>query len=186
MRFHTASAICGHSISGSERVLWRLSVIAAFMIAMVAPAYAGRDDGRPFGPMDDGEVQVFTSYAATHGVDLEAEMMKAYSGNPEGLARVFGLASDFRTFDANVKVFGNILYSTLLNMGEQRGVDIIVDAIDLIPQSERQRIRDFLFFPVMSSPKAYRAEAERDARESFPKLFPPDYQFSQGDALLLK
>ena len=164
-------------------MLWRIASIAALMMALVTSAHADLDDGRPFGVMGEKEFEAFARYASAHDVDLEAEMSKAYAGDPAGLARVFGLAASFQTLDANARAFGNLLFSTFLNIGESRGDAIFVKAIDLIPESERQRVRDFLFYPVLLTPAEHRTEAERAAREQFPRLFPSDYQFAKGDEL---
>jgi hypothetical protein len=166
-----------------SRMLLRHFLLSLALLVAPGAIYAGVDDGQPFGTMGEKQFSAFVEYATSHGVDLEAEMKKAYAGDAAALARVFGLASGFKSLDAQAKAYGNLLYSTFLNIVERQGDGIFVSAIALLPESEWQRVRDFLFYPVRLAPRKHRAEVERETREQFPKLYPPEYEFGKNDAL---
>lgn len=164
-------------------MLRTLSLSLAMLLASAAGAYAGLDDGQPFGTMGEKDFNSFLKYAAAHGVAVEAEMSKAYEGDAAALAHVFGLAPSFKTLDSQAKAFGNLLYSTFLNIVENHGDGIFVSAIDLLPEPERQRVRDFLFYPARLAPRKHRAEVERGTREQFPRLYPPVLFPSEVDSV---
>jgi hypothetical protein len=166
-----------------NQMLLRPFLLSLALLVVPGASYAGVDDGQPFGTMGEKQFNAFVEYATTHGVDLEAEMNKAYAGDAAALARVFGLASGFKSLDAQAKAYGNLLYSSFLNIVEKQGDGIFVSAIALLPDSDRQRVRDFLFYPVRLAPRKHRAEVERETRDQFPRLYPPEYRFGNNDAL---
>ncbi len=146
-------------------MLKRLFLLALAALISTVCLYAGQDDGQPFGTMNERDFDAFLKFALAHGVDIEAEMTKAYSTDAAALARVFGLASVFKTMDAQARAYGNLLYSSFLNIVEKDGDDIFVNAVNSLRETERQRVRDFLFYPVRKVPKKLRGRGRaRDTR----------------------
>jgi len=142
-----------------------------------------QDDGRPFGPMSDRDFEAFERYAASHGLDVEGEMTKVYAGDSDAFARVFQFSMRFSRLDAQARAYGNLLYSTFLNIMEGRGDEVFVAALQKSPEDVRQRARDFFYYPMRKVPRKHRAENEAEVRRQFPRMFPPDYEFGKNDAL---
>jgi len=166
-----------------DLVLKHLSVGSLILALSVLPALTATDEGQPFGRMGEKDFESFIAYAGSHGLDVNAEMKLAYDGDAKALARVFELSTTFKSLNFEARAYGNLLFSTLLNLGETRGNQIFIDALALINDSCRQRVRDFFYYPVKLVPKRKRAEIERETREHQPWLFPPEYEFGKNDVL---
>src|SRR5438270_3846978 len=84
-------------------------------------------DGMPFGRVDDADIDHLQEFATAHGFDLKAEMTRVYSSerklDEDALARVFVFARQFKTLDKDARAYGQIIYSSLLNIGEVIEVD---------------------------------------------------------------
>jgi hypothetical protein len=127
------------------------------------------------------------SDAKTSGLDLKAEMEKVYrSGkhvDEDALARVFKFSIKFETLDSNARAYGQIIYSSLLNIGEVIGVPVYTKIIDRQPPEVQQRIRDFLYY---GDWKAHRDEARKLYEKAYPGLYPKEYQFGRNDPIFAK
>ena len=160
---------------------WSAAVVLMLMGTLCAqPA---QDDGQPFGRMTDQDFEAFERYAASHGFDVEGEMKKVYAGDSDALARVFQFSTRFSRLDAQARAYGNLLYSTFLNVVESRGDEVFVAALLKLPEDVRQRARDFFYYPMRKVPRKHRAEVEKEVRRDFPRIFPPEYEFGKNDAL---
>ncbi len=144
-------------------------------------------DGMPFGRIEDTDVNRLQDFALKHGFDLKAEMERVYASNgadADALGRVFIFSRQFRTLDKNARTYGQIVYSSLLRVGEQIGVPAYAKIIDRQPPDVQQRVRDFLFYPVArSAPKARWEDALKESREIYPGLFPKGFQFGHDDPI---
>ena len=157
--------------------------VVVTILAVAIGTATAQDDGQPFGPIAEKDFDAFIEFAKTHGLDVEAEMNKVYAGDAMALARVLKFAAVFDSLDSYAKVYGNMLYSTFLNLMERQGSAIFIKALDSLPENRRQRARDFFYYPMQKVPKEHRAEVEKQVREDFPAIFPPDYEFAKNDSL---
>ena len=80
------------------------------------------------------------------GVDLTKELELAYKNDDSALSEVFLFSLRFKTLDDNARTYGQIIWSSLLNMAEARGTDWYYKLVAHQPLKVRQRIRDFLHF----------------------------------------
>src|SRR3982751_932823 len=107
-------------------------------------------DGMPFGRIEDTDIDRLQDFAVKHGFDLKAEMERVYSHDrkpdEDALGRVFVFSRQFDSLDQNARTYGQIIYSSLLNIGEVIGVPAYAKVIDRQPADVQQRIRDFLFY----------------------------------------
>jgi hypothetical protein len=158
-------------------------VAAALFLTMVGVAFPSEDDGQPFGRMTEKDFAAFEKFASAHSLDVETEMKKVYSGDSAALAAVLRFSTVFDRLDSQARAYGNLLYATFLNVVEKRGDEVFVSALAVLSESERQRARDFFYYPVRKVPKKHRSDVERETRERFPRLFPLGYQFGKNDAL---
>jgi len=140
-------------------------------------------EGQPFGPTSEESIDGLFKLAKSHGLDLEGTMKQVYKGDQSALAKVYALSSRFTSLDPIARVYGNMLFTTLLNVGESRGVDFMADVLSSQDATVRQRVRDFLYYPVLMVEVPHRPEAEKQTRAEFPKLFPPDYEFGKNDPM---
>jgi hypothetical protein len=144
------------------------------------------DDGMPFGKITEADTDHLMKFAQTQGFDLSAELQKAYAKDTNALGRVFGFSLSFKTLDQNARTYGQVIYSSLLNLGEAIGPEQYSAVVLAQRPAVQQRVRDFLYFPVTRAPKNERAHVDKEVREDFPRLFPKDYQFGQDDPLFKK
>ena len=134
-------------------------------------------EGFPFGNLADNDYANLEVFAKRHGVDLEGAMQQAYSGDSAALSDVFALSMRFVAFDRTARAYGNVLYSALLNFGESSHFLTFVDALQQQDPRSRQRVRDFLFYPVRGTKEAI------SIRQDLPTIFPTDYEFGTDDHL---
>jgi hypothetical protein len=147
---------------------------------------AGRDmnDGRPFGPVTEQDVENLSLLARSGGLDLVAEVKAIYdSKNTESFAKVFRFSLHFDKLDRNARAYGTILYSSVLNLGEAGGLLTFLQVLEEQSPQVRQRVRDFLFYPVTLVPAGEREQAESETRKDLPMLFPAHYRFATEDPL---
>jgi hypothetical protein len=161
----------------------RAIVIACLAICCSAHA---QDDGMPFGHIGDGDVDRLAEFAKKSGFELKPEMERVYKKDEEALARLFKFSLTFRTLDANARTYGQIIYSSLLNLGEATGVDAYVKVIDRQSPEVQQRVRDFLYFPMLRVPKEERKKVEEENSRMYPTLFPKGFRFGHDDPVFAK
>jgi hypothetical protein len=145
-----------------------------------------QDDGMPFGPVGDADFDRLAEFAKKSGCDLKAEMERVYQKDEEALARLFQLSLGFKTLDPNARTYGQILYSSLLNLGEAIGVDGYVKVLDRQSPEVQQRVRDFLYYPMRRVPKEDREQVEEENSRMYPTLFPKGFQFGHDDLVFAK
>lgn len=159
------------------------SFLALFVPVLACGFIQAQDDGMPFGSIDKTDVDRLEELARASGFDWTAEMERVYKKDEEALARFFKLSLAFKALDANARAYGQVVYSSLLNLGEMMGVEAYVKVLDRQSADVQQRIRDFLYFPMLRVPKEHRKEAEEETRKMYPTLFPPEFQFGRGDPI---
>ena len=141
------------------------------------------DEGMPFGEITDSDIDHLVEFARECGFDFNSEIQKAYAEDTNALARVFAFTLSFKSLDQNARTYGQVIYSSLLNLGETIGPDQYSAVVVAQSPEVQQRIRDFLYFPVTLVPPKERAQVDKEVREDFPTLFPKDYQFGRDDSL---
>ena len=161
-------------------VLFATSVVAAERTPGPVP------DGMPFGQIGDADVNRLADFAKKSGFDLKPEMERVYKKDEEALACLFKLSLAFKTLDANARTYGQIIYSSLLNLGEGIGVDMYVKVLDRQPPELQQRVRDFLYYPMFRVPKERRKQVEEENQRAYPTLFPKTFQFGHDDPVFAK
>jgi hypothetical protein len=166
--------------------------LAAFLVVAAATGYADEEStrGMPFGPITDADIDHLQEFAKKKsGFDLKAEMKRVYCCDKEidedALARVFNFSLSFKAFDKDALAYGQIIFSSFLNIGEVLGVEHYTQILDRQPPEVRQRIRDFFFYPYSTRPANERDQAIADVRKDYPTLFPKNFQFAHGDPLFV-
>jgi len=166
-----------------------LAMLFAASVAMAQRTPGTIPDGTPFGRISDADVDRFQEFALKRaGFDLKAEMARVYSSDKnvdeDALGRVFSFSRQFNTLDKYARTYGQVIYSSFLNIGEVIGVPAYVGIIDRQPPDVQQRIRDFLFYPYTRDiPKERWEEALRETRQQYPMLFPKGFQFGHNDPI---
>jgi hypothetical protein len=164
-------------------IILAMLFVASVAAAQRAPALI--PDGMPFGHVDDVDVDRLAEFALKRaGFDLKADLARVYSRDgkldEDALGRLFFFSRQFNTFDKYARTYGQIIYSSLLNIGEVIGVPAYVKIIERQPPDVQQRIRDFLWYP------AWHAEHKQNSGEFesvYPGLFPKSYRFGKGDPI---
>lgn len=155
-------------------------------IAAAEPTPAPVPDGMPFGHVNSEAIERLCAFALKSGFDLKTEIERVYRSNgadEDALGRVFMFSRQFNTLDANARSYGQLIFSSALNIGEQIG-PAYAKIIRRQPADVQQRIRDFLFYAlVRHTPKERWEEALRDIQQGDPTLFPPGFQFAHDDPL---
>ena len=164
--------------------------LAILAIALAMPClWAGSKDfdtGMPFGLIEDREIERLAQFSKSKGLDVVAEMQKAYSKDEAALGRVFSFSMQFVSLDKNARAYGQIVYSSFLNLGETWGVEKFAEVLSKQDPKVQQRIRDFIFYDVTQAPKEQRQEIEAETRKEYPTLFPPDYVFGRDNPIFRK
>jgi hypothetical protein len=166
-------------------------LLAVFLVVTAADARTPVPvfDGQPFGRIEQADADRLQEFALKRGFDLNAEMARVYSPDnkldEEALGRVFVFSRQFNSLDQNARTYGQIIYSSLLRIGEVVGVPRYVKIIDRQPPDVQQRVRDFLFYPFTRHPK-FRSEEEALKEIGDIGLFPKHYQFGRGDPIFAK
>src|SRR3982751_6232762 len=104
-----------------------LLVIVSLMLTCSLHA---QDDGMPFGQIGEADVARLEEFAKKSGFDWEPEMKRVYQKDEEALGRFFRLSLAFSKLDDHARAYGQALYSSLLNLGEQIGVEGYVKVLD--------------------------------------------------------
>ena len=159
-----------------------LMIMGVLLFSTVLYAIEEAED-EPYGPMSENSLDRFLALAQSHGVDIYAEMEKAYKGDGDALSNVLGLSVHFDKMDKITRVYGNLVFTSFLNLVEDRGEEFFVNSIEVHPAGVQQKIRDFVYFAVMRVPQQHKEEVEKETREHFRRMFPAGYVFGQGNAL---
>jgi hypothetical protein len=144
---------------------------------------AGITEGSPFGKIEDQDIEALMKFANENGVDLKKEFERAYKKDSDGFAAALKLSLKFNSLDRNARAYGQVIWSSLLNLGESWGVEKYADVLDAQEAEVQQRIRDILYYPMIHIPKlmSERRSQEEEARSVYPALFPKDYEFGRND-----
>jgi hypothetical protein len=147
-------------------------------------------DGMPFGRIEDADIDRLQEFATAHGFALKAEMARVYGSNgadEDALGRVFIFSRQFNALDKNARIYGQIIYSSFLNIGEHIGVPAYAKIIHRQPADVQQRIRDFLFYPTAHNvPKAQWEATLDEVGQMYPGLFPKNFEFGHEDPIFAK
>jgi len=168
---------------------WKQGVVVILLALLAILAGSSRveaqssKDATPFGVIGEVEVDQLMKFGKARGFDLEPEMQRIYKKDEEALARLFGLSLKFKTFDRKARTYGQIMYSCWLKFGELYGVDLYLKVLDRQPEEVQQRVRDFLYYPLLRMPKDKRKENVEEMRRMYPRLFPTDFQFGRNDPI---
>ncbi len=158
----------------------------ALFLCLLSSAFAAVDDGMPFGDITDSNVDTLGAFAKTKGLDLLSEMDKVYKNKDKtALGRVFQFSIKLTSLDINTKTYGQIIYSSFLNLGESWGVKAYAQVLNSQRPEVQQRIRDFIYYPVTLLPAKEREHQERETKKAYPLLFPADYTFGRGNQIFL-
>jgi len=161
----------------------RVLLLASLVVSCSLHA---QDDGMPFGQIGDADVDRLAEFAKKSGFDLKPEMERVYKKDEAALARLFKCSLAFKTLDANARTYGQIIHSSLLNLGEAIGVDAYVKILDRQSPQVQQRVRDFLYYPMLRVPKEHRKEVEEENSRAYPTLFPKGFEFGHDDPIFAK
>jgi hypothetical protein len=163
----------------------RVAAVALLAIlALARPVQAqSSNDPAPFGPISEVDVDQLMKFGRARGFELQPEMQRIYKKDEEALARLFGLSSKFKRFDRNARTYGNIMYSCWLKFGEAYGVDLYLKVLDRQSDDVQQRVRDFLYYPLLRMPKEKRKENQEEIHRMYPRLFPTDFKFGRNDPI---
>ncbi|MBA4136214.1 MAG: hypothetical protein C0518_02725 [Opitutus sp.] len=160
----------------------------AFLVFCVAVCVSraqptGYQTGMPFGPVGPKEVAQLETFANAQGTDLMGDLKLAYEKDEAALGRVFAFSLKFTKLDRRAKTYGQLIYSSFLNLGERFGLERYTQIVAAQPKDVRQRIRDFIYFDATLAPANERATVEAAARAGAPTLFPSDYVFGADNPL---
>ncbi len=111
------------------------------------------------------------------------DMQRAYQRDEAALARVFAFSLTFTRLDRDARTYGQIIYSSFLNLGEVFGVERYSRLVAAQPPAVQQRVRDFLYYDATLAPEAKRKAVEASARKAAPVLFPDTYVFGSDYTL---
>ena len=166
----------------SNHVAIRIGILLIVLRALLSSLEAQElSDGRPFGPINEVDVDQLMKFGKARGFDLQPEMQRIYKKDEEALARLFKLSLSFKTLNRNARAYGQIIYSCWLRLGEAYGVDSFLKVLDRQPDEVQQRVRDYLYYPLLRTPKEKRKETLEELRRMYPRLFPSDFQFGRND-----
>jgi hypothetical protein len=165
----------------------KIIITVALFLCLISSAFAAVDDGMPFGDITDANVDALGAFAKTKGIDILSEMEKVYKKkDTAALARVFQFSAKLSSLDINSRAYGQIIYSSFLNLGESWGVKAYAQVVNSQRPEVQQRIRDFIFYPVSLLPVKERDRQERETKKAYPLMFPADYSFGQGNPIFQK
>jgi hypothetical protein len=161
-----------------------MAVALLSVLALPRPVKAQNPkDATPFGPIGEVDVDQLMKFGRARGFDLQPEMQRIYQKDEDALARLFALSLKFKKFDKNARTYGQIMYSCWLKFGEAYGVDLYLKVLDRQPDEVQQRVRDFLYYPLLRMPKDKRKENQEEIHRMYPRLFPSDFKFGRNDPI---
>ena len=158
--------------------------VALGLLTLAGPVHAqSSTQAAPFGPTSEVDVDQLMKFGKARGFDLEPEMQRIYKKDEEALARLFALSLKFKKFDRKARTYGQIMYTCWLRFGETYGVDLYLKVLDRQSEDVQQRVRDFLYYPLLRMPKEKRKENVEEMRKMYPRLFPADFKFGRNDPI---
>jgi hypothetical protein len=163
-------------------VMTGIALLAILSLARPLQAQNPKD-ATPFGPIGEVDVDQLMKFGRARGFDLQPEMQRIYQKDEEALARLFALSLKFKRFDKNARTYGQIMYSCWLKFGEAYGVELYLKVLDRQPDEVQQRVRDFLYYPLLRMPKEKRKENQEEIHRMYPRLFPSDFKFGRNDPI---
>lgn len=169
---------------------WRscplLTMTLAMGVAMIfaLPVNAQSSNDRvPFGPLDEVDMDQFIKFAKARGFDLQVELEHIYNKDEGALARLFNFSLRLKKFNRTARAYGQAVYSSYVRFGELYGVDLYLKVLDRQSADVQQRIRDFLYYPLLRVPKEKRKENQEEIYKMYPRLFPSDFKFGRNDPI---
>jgi len=60
---------------------------------------------------------------------------------------------------------------------------LYLKVLDRQPDEVQQRVRDFLYYPLLRMPKEKRKENQEEIHRMYPRLFPTDFKFGRNDPI---
>ncbi len=157
----------------------------ALFLCLACPTFATTDYGMPYGDITDANVEEFGIFAKANGLDVIAKMEDVYTKKDiAALGHVFQFSTKLSDFDMHARTYGQIIFSSLLNLGEAWGKNDnpYFEVLNSQSPEVQQRIRDFLYYPLTFVPLEEKEQAEKEARKST-ILFPSGYVFGKGDPI---
>src|SRR5690242_12530 len=116
------------------RILLAMLVIATAIAGEPTPTPVLH--GKPFGQLNDADLDRLQEFAVKHGADLKADLARSYTSkgvDEAALGRVFIFSRHFTALDKNGRTYGQLIYNSLLNIGEQIGVPAYARIINRQP-----------------------------------------------------
>src|ERR1039457_4834900 len=163
-------------------VVMKLALFAILALSLPVKAQSS-NDATPFGPIGQVDIDQLMKFGRARGFDLQPEMERVYKKDEDALARLFELSLKFKKFDRHSRTYGQVICSCWLRCGEAYGVDLYLKVLDRQPADVQQRVRDFLYYPLLRMPKEKRRENQEEIRRMYPRLFPTDFQFGRNDPI---
>jgi hypothetical protein len=168
-----------------ERGMLNFALLA--ILAFCLPIKAqDSSSATPFGPLGEVEIDQLMKFGRARGFDLQPEIQRIYRKDEDALARLFNLSLAFKKFDRNARTYGQIMYNCWLRFGESYGVDLYLKVLDRQSADVQQRVRDFLYYPLLRMPKDKRKENQEEIHRMYPRLFPTDFQFGHNNPIFGK
>lgn len=165
----------------------RFAVATALLVCLATSAFAKPKNGMPFGKITDEDVEALGAFSRSKGYDLLGDIDKAYEKkDAAALGRVFQFSTEISSLDRSGRAYGQIIYSSFLNLGEEWGVERYAKVIDAQKPDVQQRIRDFILYPLASLPEKKRNKYEKSHKKDYPEVFPPGYRFGRDNPLIPK
>jgi hypothetical protein len=141
------------------------------------------DRGMPFGEITGKDIDSLYAFAAQNGENLEADCDKMYEKDIEAMKRVFRLSTHFDNLDKNCRSYGQLIYSSFLNLGESWGVEKYANVLSSEPPEVQQRVRDFICYPASLLPPQEMKRSIDETKQAYPTMFPAGYEFGKGNQL---
>jgi hypothetical protein len=155
------------------------AIIVLTVLLVACTLLRAQDNSTPPGSVD---IDSFAEFAKKSGFDLKLELERVYNNkDEEALARIFKLSISLTTLDDNARAYGLIICDSLIKVPKLIGIDAYVKVLDRQPPEVQQRVRDFLYYPILSVPEERRKEVEGGIRKAYPAVFPDRFQFGLGD-----
>jgi hypothetical protein len=161
-----------------------MNLALSAILALALPVKAQTSEDRvPFGPLDEVDMDQLIKFGRARGFELQPELERIYKKDERALARLFGLSLKLKKFDRNARAYGQVIYSCFLRFGELYGLELYLKILDRQPADVQQRVRDFLYYPLLRVPKEKRRENQEEIYKMYPRLFPSDFKFGRNDPI---
>jgi len=159
---------------------WQYAVRTNETIQRLRQQVPPLDSGMPFGAITDEDIDHLFAYAERKGEDLKSDCNKMYADDSEALGRVLRFSLQFDSLDRDCRAYGQIVYSSFLNLGEAWGVERYAQVLSSEKSAVQQRVRDFICYPAKSleTPQEQKSSID-ETKKMYPGMFPGDYEFLQ-------